>query len=187
MTTDRQPVSRVEWVDPATLRANDYNPNHVAPPEMALLKVSIMENGWTQPIVTRTPVDGIAEVVDGFHRMTLGLHDPDVRALTGGLVPVVRLPDSLDPATQRMATIRHNRARGTHAVVKMADIVLALRDLGQSDEDIGERLGMESEEVARLATRGNMLRAGGSAWSRGWVPGTREQKMAAMEADDAVG
>jgi len=180
MSIADQPVSHVEWVDCATLRANDYNPNHVAPTEMALLKTSIIENGWTQPIVTRTPdPDGDSEIVEGFHRYTLGLSDPDVRALTGGLVPVVRLPASLDPTTQRMATIRHNRARGTHAVVRMADIVVALRALGASDVDIGQRLGMEPDEIRRLAERGNMAARGrgmSGEFSKGWVPANAGEK-----------
>lgn len=179
MTIEDQPVNTVEWVDPKTLRANDYNPNHVAPPEMALLKLSIMENGWTQPIVART--DG--EIVDGFHRYSLGLRDSDIRGLTGGLVPVVRL--NSDPVTQRMATIRHNRARGTHAVVKMADIVEGLTDLGETNESIAKRLGMESEEVARLRMRGGMASRGGKEFNSGWVPGTVDERTAAAAKADA--
>lgn len=184
MTVADQPVGYVEWVDPETLRANDYNPNHVAPPEMALLKLSIMENGWTQPIVTRSPgEDGIAEIVDGFHRWTLGLHDEDIRALTGGMVPVVRLR-SIDPVTQRMATIRHNRARGTHAVVKMADIVLSLDAMGEPRDRIATRLGMEPEEVTRLLTRGKMSARGGAEWSPGWVPGTEQERAKALGTEE---
>ena len=48
---DNQPVGKVQWVDRNTLNANDYNPNFVAPPELQLLKTSIIEDGWTQPIV----------------------------------------------------------------------------------------------------------------------------------------
>ena len=185
MSVEDQPVGYIEWVDPLSLRANDYNPNHVAPPEMALLKTSIMENGWTQPIVTRSPgEDGIAEIVDGFHRWTLGMHDPDIRALTGGVVPVVRLR-SIDPVTQRMATIRHNRARGTHAVVKMADIVISLDAMGEPHDRIAERLGMEPEEVTRLLTRGKMSARGGTSWSSGWVPGTLDEREAALTAQEA--
>src|SRR5262245_27363791 len=139
---ENQPLNVVEWVDPKTLRANHYNPNKVAPPEMDLLKISILEDGWTQPIVARP--DG--EIVDGFHRYTLGSTDPDVPALTGGLVPVVRLRDA-DMAHQMMSTIRHNRARGTHRVIRMAEIVTALKDQGLSEDEIMHRLQMEDEEV----------------------------------------
>ena len=48
-----QPIGKVEWLEPKELRANDYNPNQVFPPELKLLKISIMSDGWTQPIVVR--------------------------------------------------------------------------------------------------------------------------------------
>lgn len=166
---EKQPISNVEWVDPSTLHANDYNPNHVFPVEMELLKLSILEDGWTQPIVARH--DG--EIVDGFHRWTLGSTDPEIQALTGGLVPVVRIESKKSRSDQMMATIRHNRARGSHHVLKMADIVRELIDeQGLSFEEVGRRLGMEIEEVDRLYDRGGMTERGSRAeLSKGWVPG----------------
>ena len=169
MPVETQPLSAVEWVDPATLHANDYNPNHVAPPEMRLLKISILENGWTQPIVAHKS----GEIVDGFHRWTLGSKDKDIRGLTGGLVPVVRLPETT-PDVARLATIRHNRARGSHYVVRMAEIVGDLRDkYGLDEAEIAIRLGMDPEEVERLIDRGDSLRRNSNAagFNRGWVPG----------------
>jgi len=168
-SSDQQPIANVEWVDPTTLRANAYNPNHVAKTEMKLLKQSIMEDGWTQPIVARP--DG--EIVDGFHRWTLGSTDKDIQAMTGGVVPVVRVTP--DPAQQRMSTIRHNRARGAHAVLKMADIVTELIDLGCSPEEIEKRVGMEAEEVKRLMAHGKktVLRGEGD-FSEAWKPAPKE-------------
>ncbi len=166
---DRQPVSHVQWVDRDTLRANDYNPNRVAPPELDLLKRSILEDGWTQPIVIR---DG-GEIVDGFHRWLVS-DDPEVRALTGGLVPVVPLRAEVDPVHQRMSTIRHNRARGTHAIARMADIVAELVEAGALTDAVArERLGMEAEEVHRLAERGDMRQRAGRDEVRfdpAWIP-----------------
>lgn len=152
---------------PETLRANNYNPNRVASVEMQLLKLSIIENGWTQPIVARR--DG--EIVDGFHRWTLGTKDKQVRALAGGLVPVVRLRE-LSAADQMMATIRHNRARGSHLVLKMADIVSTLATTHKMTEDeIMRRLGMESEEVERLVdARGMPARTGKGKFGKAWTP-----------------
>lgn len=46
------PVDLITWIKNDAVRANDYNPNSVAPPEMELLKTSILEDGYTQPIVT---------------------------------------------------------------------------------------------------------------------------------------
>ena len=166
MNLKNQPISNMEWVNPEDLRANDYNPNHVAPPEMRLLKLSILENGWTQPIVIRE--DG--EIVDGFHRWSLALKDKEIKKLTDGLCPVVKLQDT-GPDLARLATIRHNRARGNHYVVKMSEIVHDLKDMGMAETEIGTRLGMDPEEVTRLVQKGNSLERNGKAeFSKGWVP-----------------
>ena len=45
------PVYNVLSVPVEKIKENDYNPNHVAPPEMKLLELSIWEDGYTQPIV----------------------------------------------------------------------------------------------------------------------------------------
>jgi ParB-like chromosome segregation protein Spo0J len=167
-TTLAQPISRVEWLPRETLSANDWNPNKQAPPEKKLLKISILENGWTQPIVARTAEDGTVQIVDGFHRWLVS-EDPDVYALTGGLVPVVLLATT-DDAVARLATVRHNRARGTHYVVPMADIVADLLDSGMDPKEIGRRLGMDSEEVDRLTDRGVMTKRGrGNGFKKGWT------------------
>lgn len=161
-----QPISKVVWVDASALHANDYNPNHVAPPEMKLLKISLLESGWTQPIVARA--DG--QIVDGFHRWTLAQTDKQVAAMTDGKVPVVYL----DPkrGEQMMATVRHNRARGSHGVLPMAEIVRHLIDQEAIPAaEVARRLGMEDEEVERLYDRGGMtVRGSREGFNKGWVP-----------------
>ncbi len=160
------PLDHVRWVAPSTLRANNYNPNRVFSTEFALLKTSILESGWTQPVVATA--DG--EIIDGFHRWTLASTDADIIGASGGLVPVVFVQGH-DRATQVMATVRHNRARGQHGILKMGEIVAELRASGVTDDDIKRRLGMESEEVERLAdARGSPDAAGRDSFGRGWVP-----------------
>lgn len=166
---DNQPLMKIEWVDRDTLKPNNYNPNSVAPPEMKLLKLSIMEDGWTQPIVARRS----GEIVDGFHRWTVS-GDERLAEMTGGKVPVVFLDDEVSTEHQMMSTIRHNRARGSHAVLKMSDIVASLKQQGLSEDEIQERLSMEYEEVDRLLDQANMgqrlheEKAG--EFNQGWVP-----------------
>lgn len=167
-----QPVAKVQWVKRDTLHANDYNPNHVAPIEMELLKISIMEDGWTQPIVARE--DG--EIVDGFHRWTCtGLYD-DLHAMTDGYVPVVFI--NPPKSQQYMSTIRHNRARGSHGVLPMANIVRKLIDEeGLTYEEVMERLQMEWEEVDRLYDRSGMTGRGSKeAFNQGWIPKAKGSK-----------
>jgi ParB-like chromosome segregation protein Spo0J len=155
----------LKWVKPSTLHGNSYNPNRVFSLELELLKKSIIENGWTQPIVVRHD----NEIVDGFHRWTVA-KDPEVAALTGGLVPVVVLPVGT-LAEQMMATVRHNRARGQHGILKMADIVRAAQAEGLSEEAICSGFGMEPEELDRLADmRPSPKHAGKDSFGRGWVP-----------------
>jgi ParB-like chromosome segregation protein Spo0J len=149
------------------LKPNGYNPNAVAPPEMELLKISILEDGWTQPIVANRD----NTIVDGFHRWTVS-KDKEVFALTGGMVPVVYI-DPPDESSKRMATIRHNRARGTHAVMRMADIVEGMLMEGMAMEEICKRLQMETEEVIRLANRKGIPKTEiimDAAWSKSWNP-----------------
>ena len=108
--------------------------------------------------------------MDGFHRWTLARTDPAVAALGDGDVPVVRLTHPL--ADQMLSTIRHNRARGQHTVLRMADIVLALQtEHGFPPDEVGRRLGMEAEEVSRLTTRvGQPDQHAGHALNKGWIP-----------------
>lgn len=146
-----EPVDCVQWVRSETVAANDYNPNSVAPPEMELLRLSIMADGYTQPIVAM-PVDGSGfEVVDGFHRNRVGKECEDVQQRVNGYLPIVTIRHSQEDKADRMAaTIRHNRARGKHRVDAMSEIVLDLKRRNWSDKKIAKQLGMDEDEVLRL-------------------------------------
>lgn len=145
-----EPVDFVRWVKAETVRANDYNPNSVAPKEMELLRVSIMADGYTQPVVTNEENDTL-EVVDGFHRTRVAKECSDVADRVYGYLPVVQIKTSQQGKDNRMAaTIRHNRARGKHKVEAMSDIVVELKRRFWSDEKIAAELGMEPDEVLRL-------------------------------------
>jgi ParB-like chromosome segregation protein Spo0J len=143
------PVYNVLRVPLAKIKANDYNPNSVAPPEMELLETSIWEDGYTQPIVTFYDKEqDIYIVVDGFHRYTVGLKSDRVREREGGTLPIVVINKELG---DRMAsTIRHNRARGSHNIELMSNIVSELVEMGKSDRWICKHIGMSVDELLRL-------------------------------------
>jgi ParB-like chromosome segregation protein Spo0J len=146
-----EPVDCVQWVRNTKVRANDYNPNSVAPPEMQLLERSIEADGYTQPIVSWSR-DSIYEVVDGFHRHRVGKESEPVQKRVHGYLPLVVInQDRHDKGDRIAATIRHNRARGKHKVESMSDIVVELKRRFWSDEKIATELGMEPDEVLRLA------------------------------------
>lgn len=147
-----EPVDCIIWVRNNAVHANDYNPNSVAPPEMKLLQLSIQEDGYTQPIVTMLEPDGNREVIDGFHRHRVGKENPIIQSRIHGYLPVVTInEDRHDKSDRIAATIRHNRARGKHKVDAMSEIVVDLKKRNWSDEKIARELGMDADEVLRLA------------------------------------
>lgn len=143
-----EPVDCVIWVPGETVVANDYNPNSVAPPEMQLLEVSIFNDGYTQPIVTWLD-DERREVIDGFHRNRVGKESKVIKERIFGFLPVVTA-NKTDKGSRIASTIRHNRARGKHAVSAMVDIVLELKKRNWSEARIGKELGMDEDEILRL-------------------------------------
>lgn len=143
------PVYNVLAVPIEKIQANTYNPNHVAPPEMKLLYDSIKCDNYTMPIVCYyLPDIDKYEIVDGFHRYTTMLVHKDIYEREHGLLPVVVIDK---PLSDRMAsTVRHNRARGTHDINLMTNIVAELKESGMSDAWILKHLGMDAEELLRL-------------------------------------
>jgi ParB-like chromosome segregation protein Spo0J len=166
-----EPVDFVRWVKFDNVRANDYNPNSVAPPEMELLRLSIMEDGYTQPIVTNLEED-TRVVIDGFHRNRVARECEDVGKRVDGYLPVVQIRSSQADKEHRMAsTIRHNRARGKHQVEAMTAIVLDLKRRNWSDTKIGKQLGMDQDEVLRLTQIGGLADAfADKQFSEAWEP-----------------
>ena len=184
-----EPVDFVRWVPGAEVQANDYNPNSVAPPEMELLRLSIMADGYTQPIVANAE-EGALIVVDGFHRNRVGKECGDVRDRVHGYLPVVQINASQSDRSDRMAaTIRHNRARGKHKVDAMSDIVIELRRRNWSEQKIGKQLGMDPDEVLRLTQISGLAEMFADRdFSEAWDPGTISdedlQKLDFEDGDD---
>ena len=145
----KSPVYNIIPVPIEKIKPNTYNPNKVAPPEMKLLYESIKADGYTMPIVCYySKENDIYVIVDGFHRYRVMLEYPDIYEREKGLIPVSIINKALD---QRMAsTIRHNRARGSHDVDLMSNIVKELHELGRSDAWISRHLGMDRDEILRL-------------------------------------
>lgn len=143
------PAYNVKAVPVEKIRANTYNPNHVAPPEMKLLYESIKEDGYTMPIVCYyIPDEDIYEIVDGYHRYTTMLKHKDIYEREHGMLPVSVIDK---PINDRIAsTIRHNRARGEHSIDLMVNIVAELSKSGMSDAWILKNIGMSAEELLRL-------------------------------------
>lgn len=145
----KSPVYSVIAVPIEKIKPNTYNPNSVAPPEMKLLYESIREDGYTMPIVCyHSQKNDTYIIVDGFHRYRIMLDYPDIYEREQGMLPVSVIDKPID---HRMAsTIRHNRARGSHNVELMSNIIKELHEIGRSDAWISKHLGMDRDEILRL-------------------------------------
>lgn len=145
----QSPVYGVKAVPIEKIFANDYNPNAVAPPEMELLETSIWEDGYTQPVVTYFDRENDKYiVVDGFHRYLTLKNSKRIFEREKGLLPIVVINKEI---SDRMAsTIRHNRARGSHNIDLMSNIVAELVEMGKGDAWICKHIGMSKDELLRL-------------------------------------
>ncbi len=145
----QSPVYHVRAVPVEKVIANNYNPNVVAPPEMKLLELSIWEDGFTMPCVCYYEEDNDKYIiVDGFHRYTVLKTSKRIYKREKGLLPVVVI--NKDLSHRIGSTIRHNRARGTHDIGLMTNIVAELTRAGMSDSWIMKNIGMDKDELLRL-------------------------------------
>ena len=162
----RSPVYGVRAVPVEKVVANSYNPNVVAPPEMRLLELSIWEDGYTMPCVCYyDAANDRYELVDGYHRYLVLKTSKRIYERERGLLPVAVIDKDL---SDRMAsTIRHNRARGTHNIELMSEIVAELtrdhapyRDgprrtaAAQTDHGAGRTLRRQGVQPRRCRRRG---------------------------------
>ncbi|MBQ7384680.1 MAG: ParB-like nuclease domain-containing protein [Clostridia bacterium] len=182
--TFKSPVYGIIAVPMEKIVPNTYNPNSVAPPELKLLYDSIREDGYTMPIVCYYDKQNDKYIiVDGFHRYRIMKENQDIYEREGGMLPVSVIDKPLD---KRMAsTIRHNRARGSHDVDLMSNIVRELHELGRSDAWISKHLGMDRDEILRLKQITGLAALFREAdFSQAWIPADGE--MAGEDADGSA-
>lgn len=148
MSNFKSPVYNVIAVPIDQIQANSYNPNSVAAPEMKLLEISIWEDGYTMPIVCYKMENGKYEICDGFHRFTTMKQSKRIFEREKGLLPVVVIDK--DESNRMATTVRHNRARGSHSIELMSNIVAELTQSGMSDAWILKHIGMDADELLRL-------------------------------------
>lgn len=130
------------------LKPNPWNPNKVAKPEMELLEISILKSGFCFPLVVIKESDTSYVIVDGFHRHLIA------KKYKMDIVPVVVLEDDISEIMS--ATIRFNRAKGTHQIDQMSNIVASLKSNGLTDFEVSKNLGMDADEVLRLKQNSGM-------------------------------
>ena len=149
MSDFKSPVYGVIAVPIDKIQANDYNPNSVAPPEMELLETSIWEDGYTMPVVCFYDEENDKYiVVDGFHRYSTLKNSKRIFERENGMLPVSVI--NKDISDRMASTIRHNRARGSHSIDLMSNIVSELVEMGKGDAWICKHVGMSKDELLRM-------------------------------------
>lgn len=166
---DKIEIKMPELVRLEYLKPNPWNPNKVMKPEMDLLELSVRKSGFCFPIVVIRENETSYMIVDGFHRHLVA------KKLKMEFVPVVVLDE---PVSELMnATIRFNRARGTHQIDRMSNIVAELIEHGCSGEEIRKNLGMDADEVLRLKQNSGIAALFKDAeFSPAWVPESCKEK-----------
>ncbi len=122
-----EPIDFVRWISTDAVHANDYNPNSVAPPEMALLEHSIDHDGFTQPVVGWQESDESYEVVDGFHRTTVAKRSDSVRERLLGYMPIVAIQSKTLTATTALP--RPSGTTGREESIKLSQCQILLSSL----------------------------------------------------------
>ena len=140
-----EPLKKLQFIDRDLVKPNDYNPNKVLEKNLKLLEESILSNGFCFPIVIRPDMT----IIDGFHRWMVAGREP-LKTLLGNKIPVV-IVEHETMADDMAGTVTFNRARGTHLLEPMENIVKKLFEEGQTVDDISKKLGMSREEIFRLS------------------------------------
>lgn len=185
---------RVFYVPHDMISPNHYNPNRQSEFEFELLLKSMSEDGFTQPIVTRplftdeqacealglppgtnhTKLDWLEAarklksgfmVVDGEHRWKASAQL--------GYAEVPCVVTYMTDAQMRIATLRHNRARGTEDINLTADVLRDLEKLGALDHAI-DSLQMDEVEIQKMleeATAPDQL-GGNETFNKAWEVNT---------------
>ena len=148
---------------------NSYNPNRMTEEEFDLLCRSIREHGYTQFVLVHKPS---REIVDGYHRW-LALQkingEKDFKGLYDSF-QVVYGPPGLSPEQMRIATLRHNRARGNEDLGLTAAVIRDLQAMGHLDV-AQDALQMSDLEIqAMLSDDQSPDLLAGAEFSDTWVP-----------------
>lgn len=138
-------IKTIQIIDRDLLKANDYNPNMVLEENLKLLERSILNNGWTAPIVVTKDL----VIIDGYHRWLVSGREP-LKSLLNNKVPIV-IVEHKSHKEDIYGTITHNRARGTHLLDPMKKIIKELIESNVSIQEISKELGMREEEIFRLS------------------------------------
>lgn len=163
------PCDCIIWEKLENVKPNDYNPNVVPKNEFELLYTSIKEDGYTMPIVVFDEGNGSYTIIDGYHRYMVSKIFEDIRSKNLGYIPI-SIVKGKTRAERIASTIRHNRARGQHQIVRMPNLILEL-SREWKDEDIMKKVGLDLGEIQKIKILGGYASLfKDKDYSKSWIP-----------------
>ena len=161
----------IEYVPIGSIKPNDYNPNRQSEHDFELLCRSMMEDGFTQPIIV---IKENREIVDGEHRWRAA------QSIGHTEIPVVFV--DMTPEQARISTLRHNRARGTEDFNLSAAVLRDLQELGAIDW-AQDSLMLTDAELTRMLEDTHATDLASEEYSEAWEP---DKAMLGVEEIDGV-
>lgn len=157
----------VEYVNVNDIHPNEWNPNRQSDHDFELLLKSMSEDGFTQPVVCIRTEDGRIKIVDGEHRWRAA------HTLKFDEIPVVITPMTEEQA--KIATLRHNRARGSEDIDLTAELLRDLEKMGALDW-AQDSLMLDDAELNKLLEDISAPDAlAGEDWTEAWEPSNERE------------
>lgn len=165
----------VVYVPVDSIRPNKYNSNVQSARDFELLCKSIQEDGFDQPVIVHKAT---SEIVDGEHRWRA--------AKRVGMVELPVVFSDMDEVQRRIATLRHNRARGDEELETTVALLRDLDAMGAADW-AKDSLDMEDLEWTRLLEDIPATDLAAEEYTEGWEPerATTETDSAGSETETA--
>jgi ParB/RepB/Spo0J family partition protein len=161
----------INYVRLDDIQPNEYNPNRMSEHDFELLCRSMREDGFTQPVIVHRDT---RRIVDGEHRWRAGA------AIGLTEIPVVYV--DMTPEQMRIATLRHNRARGSEDMQLSAEVLRDLEKLGALDW-AADSLMLSDAEIDKLLKDVPAPEAlAGAQYTDAWAPERRSDA-----APDSIG
>jgi ParB-like chromosome segregation protein Spo0J len=152
----------IQYIHVNNIHPNEWNPNRQSDHDFELLLKSMSEDGFTQPVVCIKTDDGRVKIVDGEHRWRAA------HSLGFDEIPVVITPMTEEQA--KIATLRHNRARGSEDIDLTAELLRDLEKVGALDW-AQDSLMLDDAELNKLLEDIAAPDAlAGEDWTEAWEP-----------------
>jgi ParB-like chromosome segregation protein Spo0J len=158
---------KIVFMPNSALKPADWRTTYLLKPDFNLLRESMMDYGWAQPIVVQ---EKTSTIIDGFHRWAIAQEDKFIK-VHGDQVPVYF--KDIDDIDSMIMHIRLNRARGSILAKKMSDIIIDICVTGKYDtEELLTLLGLTDDELD-LMLAPNLIKhrkVPEHKYSRAWIP-----------------